>query len=83
VRGRPLAMFISEVSAALLLSVPVARADAPQNLSNCLGVAFSVLVPGETATDPPTYGEVTRDMAKDGTRDDGLTAATGALANCG
>jgi hypothetical protein len=82
-RGRRLAVFISEVSTALLLFVPAARADAPQNLSNCLGVAFSLLVPGETATDPPTYGEVSRDMAKDGTRDDALTAATGVLASCG
>jgi hypothetical protein len=82
-RRKRVAVFISGVSAALLLSVPAGYADAVQKANNCLGAAFSGLVPGETATDPPNYGEVTRAMAKAGTRDDALTAATGALASCG
>ena len=78
-----LAVLISGASVALLLSVPVAHADAPPNSNNCLGTAFSGLVPGETSTAPPTYGETTRGQAKQGIRDDLLTAATEALASCG
>lgn len=78
-----LAVLTSGASVLLLLSVPVAGADAPANSNNCLGTAFSALVPEETSTAPPTYGETTRGQAQEGIRDDLLRGATGALASCG
>jgi len=67
----------------LLVSVGPVAADAPAGANNCLGMAFSGLVPEETAGSPPEYGEVTRAQARQAVRDDLITAATGALASCG
>lgn len=66
----------------LALSVPGAGADAAPRGGNCLGAAFSALVPEETSTAPPSYGQTTRGQAADQQRDDLITAATGALAGC-
>ncbi len=81
--GKRLAVLVSGVSAVALLSVPVAHADAPPNSNNCLGAAFSALVPEETSTAPPTYGETARAQAHEGTRAELLTGATEGAASCG
>jgi len=74
---------VSVASLVGLLAVAPAAADAPTNPNNCLGVAFSGLVPEETSDAPPTYGETTRAQAHDRIRDDLLTGATEGLASCG
>lgn len=75
--------FLGSLSVTLLLSLPSAGADAPPGPNNCLGTAFSGLVPEETSAAPPAYGETTRAQAQAGLRDDLLTGATEALASCG
>ncbi|MDQ4132937.1 MAG: hypothetical protein M3179_06940 [Actinomycetota bacterium] len=82
-RRKRFAVLIAGVAGTLPLSVPAATADAPANENNCLGAAFSGLVPEETSTAPPTYGETTRAQAREGIRDDLLTAATKGAASCG
>lgn len=82
-RRKRIVAFIGTVSATLVLSLPSAGADAPPGPNNCLGWAFSGLVPEETSAAPPTYGETTRAQAQAGIRDDLLTGATEALASCG
>ncbi len=81
--ARRLGVLLSGASAVVLLSVPVARADAPLNANNCLGAGFSGLVPEETSAAPPTYGETTRGQAQSRIRDDLLTAAAEGAASCG
>jgi hypothetical protein len=81
--GKRLAVLAGGASAVILLSVPVAHADAPPNSNNCLGAAFSALVPEETSIAPPTYGETTQAQAHDGTRAELLTGATEGAASCG
>lgn len=74
--------FLATATLPLLLAVPGADADAPAKGGNCLGAAFSGLVPEETSTAPPTYGETTRAQARGQQRDDLIRAATAALAGC-
>lgn len=81
--GRTVRTVVGVASIVGLLSMAPAAADAPMNSNNCLGAAFSGLVPEETSDAPPTYGQTTRDQAKDGMRDDLLTGATEAGASCG
>ena len=80
---RRMAALISSASVTMLLSMPSAGADAIAGPNNCLGAAFSGLVPEETSAAPPAYGETTAAQAQAGVRDDLLTAATHALASCG
>lgn len=81
--GRPVRTVVGVASLMGLLSVAPAAADAPMNSNNCLGAAFSGLVPEETSDAPPAYGKTTRAQAADGIRDDLLREATGGLASCG
>lgn len=78
-----IAVVLGGASVVVLLSVPAAHADSPVNSNNCLGAGFSSLVPEETSTAPPTYGETTRGQAREGTRAELLRGATEAGASCG
>ena len=81
--ARTVRTVVGVASLVALLSTAPAAADASSNSNNCLGAAFSGLVPEETSDAPPNYGQTTRSQAADGIRDDLLTGATEALASCG
>ena len=81
--AKRIAVLVSTASGALVLSMSPAGADAPPGPNNCLGAAFSGLVPEETSAAAPAYGETTRAQAQAGLRDDLLTGATEAFASCG
>lgn len=81
--GRTVRTVVGVASLVGALSVAPAAADAPMNSNNCLGAAFSGLVPEETSEAPPTYGQTSRAQAAEQIRDDLLTGAAEALASCG
>ncbi|MGI8806505.1 MAG: hypothetical protein ACR2KK_01365 [Acidimicrobiales bacterium] len=58
-------------------------ADAPSRSSNCAGVFVSALVPGFTATAPPSFGMSRGELARAGVVGEMEKAATEALASCG
>ena len=70
-------------SAMSTLGVGAAGADAPPNANNCAGAFVSELAPGFTATDPPSFGQSRKELARAGLTGETEKAATEALASCG
>ena len=70
-------------SAMSILGVGAAGADAPPNANNCAGAFVSELAPEFTATDPPSFGQSRKELARAGLTGETEKAATEALASCG